>query len=61
MIDPHNEDINYSLNELADQILLMIRTKLADKQMAEASSLINHVKQLGVRTEEIRKLEQEVN
>jgi len=60
-IDPHNEDINYSLNELADKTLSIIQIKLADRQMAEASALINHVKQLGVRTKEIGKLEQEVN
>jgi len=60
-IDPHNENSNYSLNELADKTLSMIQIKMADEQKAEAITLINHVKQLGVRTEEIGKLEQEVN
>ena len=61
MTDPLNEDINYSLNELANKIISIIQNKLTDKQMAEARNLINNVKQLGIRTEEIRKLEQEVN
>ena len=60
-IDSHNEDINYSLNELADKTLSIIQIKLADEQMAEANALIKYVKQLGVRTEEIGKLKQEVN
>ena len=60
-IDSHNEDINYSINELADKTLSIIQIKLADEQMTEANTLINHVKQLGVRTEEIGKLEQEIN
>jgi len=60
-IDPGNEDIIYSLNELADKTLSLIQIKLADEQMTEASTLINGVKQLGVRTEEIGKLEQGTN
>ena len=60
-IDSHNEDINYSINELADKTLSIIQIKLADEQMAEANTLFNHVKQLGVRTEEIGKLEQGIN
>lgn len=58
-INNQNEDVIYNLNELADKILSIIKIKLADKKMTEANTLINHAKQLGVRVDAIRKLEQE--